>query len=101
MDVRMITTGDGSDTLFIPELNEHYHSTFGAVRESKHIFIDAGLMQKIYDRQEIKILEIGFGTGLNAYLTLIETRKHPVKVHYSTIEAYPLPEKIIQKLNYP
>ena len=101
MEVRLVKTGDGSDTLFVPELNEHYHSTFGAINESKHIFIDAGFKQITDNQQDCRILEIGFGTGLNAFLTLIEARKKQVNVHYTSIEAFPLPGNIIKQLNYP
>ena len=101
MEVRLIRTDDGSDTLFVPGLNEHYHSTHGAINESKHIFINAGLKQILIDRQEIKILEIGFGTGLNTFLTLLEALKNKINVHYTTVEPFPLPNEIFKKLNYP
>ena len=100
MEVRLITTGDGSDTLFVPELNEHYHSTFGAINESRHIFIEAGLKQIIDKQRVIRILEVGFGTGLNTFLTLMETGRSDTTIHYTTIEAFPLAAVIIQKLNY-
>lgn len=92
------TTADGSHTLFIPELDEHYHSVNGAIQESRHVFIEAGLYHCFPD--EIYILEVGFGTGLNAYLTLIESLKLGKTIHYVGIEAYPLPLELIKSLNY-
>ena len=80
-------TDDGSATLFVPELNEHYHSTKGARTESQHIFINMGL--KASDSPSPHILEIGFGTGLNAFLTLLEARDNERKVVFHTFEKYP------------
>ena len=74
-------TADGSHTLFIPEMDEHYHSVNGAVQESRHVFIEAGLHH--LERREITILEIGFGTGLNAFLTCWMLR--PVNGKYITV----------------
>lgn len=91
-------TGDGSHTLYIPEMDEHYHSHFGAITESSFIFIDAGL--KYCSSNPIKILEVGFGTGLNALLTAIEAENSKRHVSYRTIEKYPLSDQIIEKLNY-
>lgn len=91
-------TEDGSCTLFIPEINEHYHSTKGALTESKHIFIDKGLNHCV--KEDINLLEIGFGTGLNAILTLIESNNSKRKIHYSSIEKYPLDMDTIENLNY-
>lgn len=91
-------TADGSDTLFVPALNEHYHSINGAVQESKHVFIEAGLKQ--IDKDNIKILEIGFGTGLNAFLTLLYTGKNNKKVSYTGLELYPLSLELVGQLNY-
>ena len=92
-------TTDGSHTLYVPQLDEHYHSTNGAIQESRHVFIEAGLRHCTKD--EINIFEVGFGTGLNTFLTLIESEKCAKKVIYTTIEAYPLPDELIQCLNYP
>jgi tRNA U34 5-methylaminomethyl-2-thiouridine-forming methyltransferase MnmC len=94
-------SGDGSHTLFVPGLNEHYHSTFGAIAESRHIFINAGLNFVRQSSSSVKILEIGFGTGLNAFLTFIETIGQELKIDYTAIELYPLKEDIYSKLNYP
>ena len=73
-------TDDGSATLFVPELNEHYHSTKGARTESQHIFIDMGL--KASSATTPRILEIGFGTGLNAWLTLEEAERSRRNILY-------------------
>ena len=77
-------TADGSHTLFIPEMDEHYHSVNGAVQESRHVFIEAGLHH--LERRKITILEIGFGTGLNAFLTLLDAEVCQRKIHYCSIE---------------
>lgn len=92
-------TADGSHTLFVPALGEHYHSVNGAIQESTHIFINAGLHQ--CSKDNIRILEIGLGTGLNAFLTLLDTQKEERKVSYITLEAYPLHDDITEQLNYP
>lgn len=91
-------TEDGSATLFVPELNEHYHSTKGARTESQHIFIDMGL--KASAAPSPHILEIGFGTGLNAWLTLKEAEESSRNVHYTGVELYPLEWQMIEQLNY-
>ncbi len=92
-------TADGSHTFFVPELDEHYHSTNGALTESKHVFIDAGLNQII--REEISILEIGFGTGLNAILSCLEAKSRRTLVYYTSIELYPVDKEWIKLLNFP
>ncbi|MFB6342051.1 tRNA (5-methylaminomethyl-2-thiouridine)(34)-methyltransferase MnmD [Saccharicrinis sp. FJH62] len=100
-ELKIKKTEDGSATLFVPELNEHYHSYKGAVRESLHVFIQAGLEELSRARKNIRILEIGFGTGLNALLTLDYTFSDPeLKVHYTTLEKYPLDLNLIIQLNY-
>ncbi len=88
-------TADGSHTLFIPEMDEHYHSVNGAVQESRHVFIEAGLHR--LEREEITI---GFGTGLNAFLTLLDAEAHQQKIHYYSVELYPLDIDVIESLNY-
>ncbi|MDP4270183.1 MAG: tRNA (5-methylaminomethyl-2-thiouridine)(34)-methyltransferase MnmD [Bacteroidota bacterium] len=91
-------TKDGSHTLFVPAMNEHYHSVNGALQESMHVFIDAGLRK--VEVEKISVLEIGFGTGLNAFLTLLESEKLQKEIHFTSLELYPLPENIYSKLNY-
>jgi len=92
-------TADGSHTFFVPELNEHYHSINGALTESKHIFIENGLNQT--GKKELFILEIGFGTGLNAILSYLEAKSKNSCIHYTTIELYPIEEIRIKQLNFP
>jgi tRNA U34 5-methylaminomethyl-2-thiouridine-forming methyltransferase MnmC len=83
-------TADGSPTIYLPEINEHYHSIHGAVQEAKHVFIENGLKNFI-DYSEISILEIGFGSGLNALLSCLEVSKHDTcKTTYVGIESNPL-----------
>ena len=93
-------TGDGSKTIFLPELNETYHSSNGAVQESRHIFIQNGL--ELAEKGEaIRILEVGFGTGLNALLSASWAEKNNQSIHYTGIEANPLPPELCFQLDYP
>lgn len=92
-------TADGSNTLFVPELNEHYHSVKGALTESEHIFIRMGLEH--HPSPSPRVLEIGFGTGLNAFLTLLYADKAQRTVHYTSLERYPVPSELIGQLDYP
>lgn len=92
-------TADGSHTLFVPELDEHYHSVNGAIQESMHVFINAGL--KEVKKKEVTVFEIGFGTGLNAYLTLLETLSDTdLNITYYSVEKYPLDLNLVKQLNY-
>jgi len=93
-------TADGSHTLFVPGLNEHYHSTHGALQESELVFIENGLHHIPACIKEINLLEVGFGTGLNALLTVLEAKKQRRKINYVAIEPEPVAEEIIEKLNY-
>jgi len=93
-------TADGSHTLFVPELNEHYHSINGALTESKHVFIENGL--KLFgEKGRVSILEIGFGTGLNALLSYVEAKQRNIQIHYMAIERYPLKKEYVKQLNFP
>lgn len=92
-------TEDGSHTIFIPDLNEHYHSTHGAIQEALHVYINAGL--QFSDKNPIHILEIGFGTGLNTYLSLVEAENKNRSVIYHSVERYPIEEDQLKVLNYP
>jgi tRNA U34 5-methylaminomethyl-2-thiouridine-forming methyltransferase MnmC len=102
MEQRIIKTADGSDTVFIPEMNVSYHSKHGAIQESLHVFIDAGFRHIINQstNQPIKVFEMGFGTGLNAFLTVIEAEEKRIKVYYETVEKFPLGKKEVDSLNY-
>ena len=100
-EIKIVESEDGSHTLFHTGLNETYHSMHGAVQESEHVFIQAGLDQKITTAENaIHIFEVGFGTGLNAWLTYKRIAGTGLKVVYHSIEPYPLEEKIYSKLNY-
>lgn len=96
------TTDDGSPTLYHSALGEHYHSTHGAEQESRHIFIDAGLKHRLQAeyRGELRVLEVGFGTGLNALLTAIEAQALHTRIHYTTLELYPLTSELYSRLHY-
>jgi tRNA U34 5-methylaminomethyl-2-thiouridine-forming methyltransferase MnmC len=98
MDRKIVTTKDGSHSFYLPDMNEHYHSSWGAITESKHVFIKAGLKET--QNQHIQMLEIGFGTGLNALLTLNEAIQNNQLVTYHAIEKYPLHKEEYQLLNY-
>ena len=89
----LLQTADGSFTLFIPEVEETYHSTHGAVQESMHVFIENGM--KACDKEMIRVLEVGLGTGLNAMLTLQHATK---KIDYCALEPYPLSKEILNEL---
>jgi tRNA U34 5-methylaminomethyl-2-thiouridine-forming methyltransferase MnmC len=97
----LITTADGSFTLYNSEIDEHYHSVYGAIMESRHVYIKAGFDFVAERNLHMNILEVGFGTGLNALLTSIEALRREVKVNYIGVEAHPLSCSIIGKLNYP
>jgi tRNA U34 5-methylaminomethyl-2-thiouridine-forming methyltransferase MnmC len=99
----VISTEDGSSSLINLDLNETYHSIHGAIQESRHVFIEKGLKHwnSHSQKKEISILEIGFGTGLNALLTLLETKNNDLKIYYEGIEAFPLQMETIAQLNYP
>jgi tRNA U34 5-methylaminomethyl-2-thiouridine-forming methyltransferase MnmC len=100
---KIILTDDGSHSVYIPEINESYHSSHGAYRESIHIFLLYGL-EAWYARNRgklpVRIFEVGFGTGLNAWLTLIWAEQNNVPILYHTIEPFPLGKDIYSQLNY-
>jgi len=100
--IRIITTEDGSHSLLNEQLNETYHSVHGAVQESLHVFIKHGLdySTEYLRKPVIHILEIGFGTGLNALLTLQKIFGKDLNIHYTTIETFPVEEDVWRKLNY-
>lgn len=104
--MKLITTSDGSHTLFSEEFNEIYHSRFGALEESLHVYIQSGLQYYIAQHAvpknigELKIFEMGFGTGLNALLSLIEAQKHGLSIYYEAVELYPVSIELVKELNY-
>jgi tRNA U34 5-methylaminomethyl-2-thiouridine-forming methyltransferase MnmC len=93
-----VKTGDGSYTLFTPELKETYHSINGAITESMHVFIGAGLNS--VTKKKIHLLEIGLGTGLNALVSFIESENKNVFIDYTGIDLYPVDPDICKSLNY-
>ena len=103
----IIITKDGSHSLFTEQFDEIYHSGNGAIQESTHVFIRSGFNFAVQQFQpfggsetKLKIFEIGFGTGLNGLLTVIEAQKQSVQVYYETIERYPVSIDVIKELNY-
>lgn len=100
MQREIMSTADGSVTITIPEMHVTYHSRHGAIQESMHVYIEAGLRPLLHRFETITVFEMGFGTGLNALLTLAEAEVHQQKINYQTIEAYPLEQNIVQELNY-
>ena len=99
MERQIIATSDGSTTIHMPEWNESYHSKHGAIQEAYHVFIKNGL--SLFDANDaLSILEIGFGTGLNTFITFLEAEKRNLNVHYEGVEAYPISETEILQMNY-
>lgn len=98
MKREIILTKDGSSSIFLPEMNETYHSRFGAIQEAKHVFIKNGL--SLINDKSVSILEIGFGTGLNAFITFLEAQKTNQQINYVGVEAYPVELDIVSNLNY-
>jgi len=96
--IRIVPTGDRSHTLYVTELNEHYHSIHGAINESLHVFINSAL--SYFQGDFVKIFEVGLGTGLNAFLTMLRIDEEQRNVRYHAIEKYPLSMDTIRKLNY-
>lgn len=100
MNRKIIVTQDNSKTLLISELNETYHSTNGAFNEAIHVFIEAGIKYFV-QKKELKIFEMGFGTALNALLTLNFAIENKIEIDYTSIEKYPLSLELVRELNYP
>ena len=94
------TTADGSSTLYVPALDEHYHSTHGAVQEARHVYVGAALEPALAAAPggPVRVLEVGFGTGLNALLTLERSLAAPVAVAYDAVEKHPLPLATVANL---
>lgn len=95
-------TKDGSDTLWLPEMKESFHSLNGAITESQHVFLNSGLNYfcQRHKAKEVSILEIGFGTGLNALLTCCYGQENERKIVYTSLEPFPLQNALIEQLNY-
>jgi tRNA U34 5-methylaminomethyl-2-thiouridine-forming methyltransferase MnmC len=99
MKREIIITKDGSTSIYLPELQEGYHSKNGAIQEALHVFINNGL--RLFEAQnEVCILEIGFGTGLNAFITFLESNTNQQKINYVGVEAYPIAIHEALQMNY-
>ena len=100
--ISFITTDDQSHTLFSEKFKATYHSTRGAISESKHVFIQNGLQffNEKYNSKEVSILEIGFGTGLNAFMTYLFAKERELKINYHSVEAFPISLEDVIQLNY-
>lgn len=98
MQRKIITTSDGSKTIHIVDWNEQYHSKHGAIQEAYHVFIKSGL--SLFKDRNLAILEIGFGTGLNCFITLLEAEKLNLNIKYRGVEAYPIASEELAQLNY-
>lgn len=98
--VEKIITKDGSHSLWMPELDETYHSRHGAVQEAKHVFIDAGLSLILSEGKSPKVLEIGLGTALNCWLTFHHLKEQEIPLEYTALEAFPLEWDLVKSMNY-
>jgi tRNA U34 5-methylaminomethyl-2-thiouridine-forming methyltransferase MnmC len=98
LEREIIRTEDGSTTIHIKEWDECYHSKHGAIQEAKHVFIKNGLA--LFPNQSISILEIGFGTGLNAFITYLEAQELGQSIDYVGVEAYPISAQELESMNY-
>ncbi|UUC43993.1 tRNA (5-methylaminomethyl-2-thiouridine)(34)-methyltransferase MnmD [Flavobacterium cerinum] len=98
MNRKIIQTEDGSTTIYIEDWDETYHSKFGAIQEARHVFIGNGL--SLFEEQSLAVLEIGFGTGLNAFITFLEAEKKQQIIDYVGIEAFPVAKEELAHLNY-
>lgn len=98
-EVKVVFTKDGSKTLYVPNLDEHYHSIHGAINEARHVYIKHGL--KPLTQSSLKVLEVGFGTGLNTFLTFIESLETRQNIDYVAVENSPLNYDFIEPLEYP
>ncbi len=100
MKRELIITKDGSHSFYLPEMDEHYHSINGSITESQHIFVNNGLRPLLPIHDSIQILEVGFGTGLNAFTSFIESKKNQNSIQYHGLELYPMQWEQVKELNY-
>ncbi len=98
MEQEVRVTNDGSKTIYLPHLDETYHSSHGAIQEALHVFVKNGI--QAIEKSEIKVFEMGFGTGLNALLTLVESQNKNIKISYTGIEAYPVSVEFVEQMDY-
>lgn len=99
MKREIFITEDGSTSIHLPEMNEQYHSKHGAIQEAYHVFIKNGL-NLFKNNSNVAILEIGLGTGLNCFITFLESLKRDLSINYTGVEAYPITNKEFLQLNY-
>ncbi len=100
-DLDLIVTQDGSHSIYSPSFADSYHSRHGAIQESQLVYIEAGLVHQLEKTRQVNILELGFGTGLNVALSFIKSMSlSDCFIRYTSLEAYPLPEKIVDQINY-
>jgi tRNA U34 5-methylaminomethyl-2-thiouridine-forming methyltransferase MnmC len=97
---RIRITDDGFTTLYSSEFGQFYHSVRGAMAETQLVYIELGLLAKAQKIKQINVLEVGFGTGLNALVSVLEAQKHDLKIHYTTLEPFPISDGDVQLLNY-
>lgn len=102
LERKIITTADGSKTIHLESWNEQYHSKHGAFQEANHVYINKGFLHRVdtFQGNTIEVLEIGFGTALNAMLTFTESIKQSLKINYTAYEAYPVQELELEALDY-
>ncbi|MCB9187683.1 MAG: tRNA (5-methylaminomethyl-2-thiouridine)(34)-methyltransferase MnmD [Flavobacteriales bacterium] len=100
MKVEILKSSDGSHTLYLPDMDETYHSRHGAVQEAMHVFIQNGLLNLAEHKNDIRILEIGWGTGLNSLLTYKVAKQNGLNIHYTGVEKFPVPTEVLSELNY-
>ncbi len=100
MEMELLLTADGSHTLYVPHNELTYHSKHGAMQESMHVFIEAGLRFAMKEKNNLKIFEMGFGTGLNALLSYVETQLNNISIDYQTIETTPVHGQFINLFNF-
>lgn len=96
----IITTADGSHSIYVPDLDEHYHSYHGSIKESQRVFIDLGLNYVADSNDSIAILEVGMGTGLNVLMTALANEGLKKQIRYDAIEAFPVEDELLIQLNY-
>lgn len=101
MKKQLIQTADGSHSFLIPEMDEQYHSKHGSIAESQHIFIQSGLMHQANKKKNIRLFELGMGTGLNVYLTALAAAEQNLFIEMHSLEAFPLTLEEAKSLNYP
>ena len=97
MKREIVITEDGSSSIFIPEMDETYHSTHGSIQEAQHVFLKNGIL--LSDAKELTIFEVGLGTGLNALISFIHANEQQ-KIKYHSIEAFPVEEELMKQINY-